>query len=220
MVAGIKTLTALGTLPQTTRIPGRHTLAQNLPETGIRFIPCLHDARSQSSIEETELIRHLISWLTKQSFHTKTGDILPVTLDDILIVAPYNMQVNLLQKELPPGARVGTVDKFQGQEAEIVIVSMTTSSQEYLPRYLDFLFSRKRLNVALSRARSLAILIANPRLLETDCNTVEQMGLINTMCRGYYAGMSDFHTLGKDWCDKKPSACRLRWENVEFFYYQ
>jgi superfamily I DNA and/or RNA helicase len=113
-----------------------------------------------------------------------------VTLDDILIVAPYNMQVNLLQKELPPGARIGTVDKFQGQEAEIVIVSMTTSSQEYLPRYLDFLFSRKRLNVALSRARCLAILIANPRLLETACNTVEQMGLINTLCRAYYAGKS------------------------------
>jgi uncharacterized protein len=109
------------------------------------------------------------------------------------------MQVNLLQKELPPGARIGTVDKFQGQQAEIVIVSMTTSSQEYLPRHMDFLFSRKRLNVPLSRARSLAILIANPRLLETACNTVEQMGLINTLCRGYYAGMSDFHTLGKDW---------------------
>jgi hypothetical protein len=157
----------------------------NLPETGIRFIPCLHDACSQSSIEEAEVIRQLIPWLKKQSFRTKTEDILPVTLDDILIVAPYNMQVNLLQKELAPGARVGTVDKFQGQEAEIVIVSMTTSSQEYLPRYLDFLFSRKRLNVALSRARCLAILVANPRLLETACNTVEQMGLINTLCRAY-----------------------------------
>jgi hypothetical protein len=141
----------------------------------------------------------LINWLEKQSFRTKGGDLQPVTLEDILIVAPYNMQVNQLQKELLPGARIGTVDKFQGQEAEIVIVSMTTSSQEYLPRYLDFLFSRKRLNVALSRARCLAILIANPRLLETACNTVEQMGLINTLCRGYYAGMSDFHTPGKDW---------------------
>jgi hypothetical protein len=170
----------------------------NLPETGIRFIPCLHDACSQSSIEETDLIRQLIPWLKKQSYRTKTGDIQPVTLDDILIVAPYNMQVNLLQKELPPGARIGTVDKFQGQEAEIVIVSMTTSSQEYLPRHMDFLFSRKRLNVALSRARSLAILIANPRLLETACNTVEQMGLINTLCRGYYAGISDFCSPGAD----------------------
>jgi len=163
----------------------------NLPETGIRFIPCLHDACSQSSIKETEVIRQLILWLEKQSYRTKTGDILPVTLEDILIVAPYNMQVNLLQKELPSGARIGTVDKFQGQEAEIVIVSMTTSSQEYLPRYLDFLFSRKRLNVALSRARCLAIIVANPRLLETACNTVEQMGLINTLCRAYYAGVTD-----------------------------
>jgi hypothetical protein len=144
------------------------------------------------------LIRQLIPWLEKQSYRTKTGDIQPVTLDDILIVAPYNMQVNQLQKGLPPGARIGTGDKFQGQEAEIVIVSMTTSSQEYLPRHKDFLFSRKRLNVALSRARSLAILIANPRLLETACNTVEQMGLINTLCRGYYAGISDCCTPGAD----------------------
>ena len=157
----------------------------NLPETGIRFIPCHHDACVQSSIEETDVIRQLISWLKNQSYRNKTGDILPVTLDDMLIVAPYNMQVNLLQKELPPGARVGTVDKFQGQEAEIVIVSMTTSSQEYLPRHKDFLFSRKRLNVVLSRARCLAILIANPRLLETACNTIEQMWLINTLCRAY-----------------------------------
>jgi hypothetical protein len=140
----------------------------------------------------------LINWLEKQSFRTKGGDLQPVTLEDILIVAPYNMQVNQLQKELLPGARIGTVDKFQGQEAEIVIVSMTTSSQEYLPRYLDFLFSRKRLNVALSRARCLAILIANPRLLETACNTVEQMGLINTLCRAYYAGISDCRTPGAD----------------------
>lgn len=124
-------------------------------------------------------------------FLTNTGDIQPVTLEDILFVAPCNMQVSQLQKELPPGARIGTVDKFQGQEAGIVIVSMTTSSQKYLPRHKDFLFSRKRLNVALSRARSLAILIANPRLLETACNTVEQMGVINTLCRGYYAGVTD-----------------------------
>ncbi|HKK67739.1 MAG TPA: C-terminal helicase domain-containing protein, partial [Bacteroidales bacterium] len=163
----------------------------NLPETGIRFIPCHHDACAQSSFEETDVIRQLLPWLKHQSYRTKTGDILPVTLDDVLIVAPYNMQVNLLKKELPPpGARVGTVDKFQGQEAEIVIVSMATSSQEYLPRHLDFLFSRKRLNVALSRVRCLALLIANPRLLETTCNTVEQMGLTNTLCRGYCAGVT------------------------------
>jgi hypothetical protein len=74
----------------------------NLPETGIRFIPCLHDACSQSSMEEADLIRQLIPWLEKQSYRTKAGDIQPVTLDDILIVAPYNMQVNQLQKELPP----------------------------------------------------------------------------------------------------------------------
>jgi uncharacterized protein len=72
-------------------------------------------------------------------------------------VAPYNVQVNLLKRVLPPGARVGTVDKFQGQEAEVVLVSMTTSSGDYLPRFMDFLYSKNRINVAISRARSLAI---------------------------------------------------------------
>jgi hypothetical protein len=180
--AGINTLAALGTLPQTTRIPGMHALTlQTLREQAglhLKKHPAAHIYHYGRHYEEAEVIRLLIPWLEKQSYRTKTGDILPITLDDILIVAPYNMQVNLLQKELPPGARVGTVDKFQGQEAEIVIVSMTTSSQEYLPRYLDFLFSRKRLNVALSQARCLAILVANPWLLETACKTVEQMGLI------------------------------------------
>jgi hypothetical protein len=77
-------------------------------------------------------------------------------------------------------------------------VFLQQPGREYLSRQMDFLFSQKRLNVALSRARSLAILIANPRLLETACNTVEQIGLINTLCRGYYAGISDCCSTGAD----------------------
>ena len=111
-----------------------------------------------------------------------------MTLENILIVAPYNMQVNLLKRMLPGGARIGTVDKFQGQEAEVVIVSMTTSSGDYLPRFIDFLFSRQRLNVAISRAKCLALLVANTKLLEINCNTVEQMGLVNTLCQAYHVG--------------------------------
>ena len=92
------------------------------------------------------------------------------------------MQVNLLQSLLPAGARVGTVDKFQGQEAAVVIVSMTTSCAEDVPRGMEFLYSRNRLNVAISRAKSLAIVVASPRLLEAHCNTIEQMALVNTLC--------------------------------------
>ena len=102
--------------------------------------------------------------------------------DDILVVSPYNMQVNLLQSTLPPGGRVGTVDKFQGQEAAVVLISMTTSSREDLPRQIEFLYSRNRLNVAISRARCLAVIFANPRLLEVSCTTIEQMRLVNTLC--------------------------------------
>lgn len=160
----------------------------SLPETGIKFIPSAHEGCSQFSLEEAEIIEKIIDYLLDQSYLNKTNEVLPINLENILIVAPYNMQVNLLQKQLPDGARVGTVDKFQGQEAEIVIISMTTSSQEFMPRYVDFLFSKKRLNVSLSRARCLSLLIANPQLLETSCKTLDQMSLINTLCLAYYEG--------------------------------
>jgi uncharacterized protein len=101
---------------------------------------------------------------------------------NILVVAPYNMQVNLLKETLPADARVGTVDKFQGQEAEVVIVSMATSSGEYLPRFIEFLYSKNRLNVAISRARCLALLVASPKLLAIRCHTPEQIELVNTLC--------------------------------------
>ena len=103
-------------------------------------------------------------------------------LDDILVVSPYNMQVNHLRDILPSGARVGTVDKFQGQEAAVVLISMTTSSGEDLPRNIEFLYSRNRLNVAISRARCLSVVFASPRLLEITCHTIEQMQLVNTLC--------------------------------------
>jgi uncharacterized protein len=97
-------------------------------------------------------------------------------------VAPYNLQVNYLKSILPEDSRIGTVDKFQGQEAEVVLVSMTTSSAEDLPRNLEFLYSKKRLNVAISRARTLAVVIANPQLLEIPCGNIDQMHLVNTLC--------------------------------------
>jgi len=105
-----------------------------------------------------------------------------IASDDILVVSPYNMQVGLLRSRLPEGARVGTVDKFQGQEAAVVLISMATSSGDDLLRQIEFLYSRNRLNVAISRARCLAVIVASPRLLETSCSTIEQTRLVNTLC--------------------------------------
>jgi len=99
-----------------------------------------------------------------------------------MIVAPYNAQVTALAERLP-GVRVGTVDKFQGQQAPVVIVSMTTSTPDDAPRGMDFLYSGNRLNVATSRAKALCILVGNPRLFEPDCRTPQQMRLANAFCR-------------------------------------
>jgi len=153
-----------------------------LAPTGVRFLPVDHDACSQRSQEETDLVRELMHSLLDQHYRDKQGRKHQLTLENIMVVAPYNMQVNLLKKNLPTGARVGTVDKFQGQEAEVVIISMTTSSGEYLPRYISFLYSKNRLNVAISRARCLALLIANPALLAIKCSKPEEMALVNTLC--------------------------------------
>lgn len=107
----------------------------------------------------------------------------PVGWDDVLIVAPYNAQVGAIRRRLPPEARVGTVDKFQGQEAPISLYSLTTSSPELAPRGMDFLYSRNRLNVATSRARCVAVVVASPDLLRVRARTPEQMRLANALCR-------------------------------------
>jgi uncharacterized protein len=103
--------------------------------------------------------------------------------EQILIVAPYNAQVGAIKRLLPPAARVGTVDKFQGQEAPISLYSLTTSSPELAPRGMDFLYSRNRLNVATSRARCVAVVIGSPDLFRVRARTPEQMRLVNAFCR-------------------------------------
>jgi len=110
-------------------------------------------------------------------------------------VAPFNAHVNRLHERLAnSGARVGTVDKFQGQEAPIVIYSMATSRPEDAPRGLEFLFSLNRLNVATSRARCACILVASPRLFEADCQTPRQMQLANALARYREMGATDSAT--------------------------
>ena len=104
-------------------------------------------------------------------------------LSDILYVAPYNLQVRKLRDRLPAGARVGSVDKFQGQEAPVVIISMCSSAGDFGTRGLQFLLNKNRLNVAVSRARSLTIVVGDSRISQTSANTVKDMQLINMFCR-------------------------------------
>jgi uncharacterized protein len=92
------------------------------------------------------------------------------------------MQVELLKSLLPEGSKVGTIDKFQGQEARVVLVSMTTSSAEEIGKDVAFLFSKNRLNVAITRAKTLAVVLFNDKLLEFPCKTQEQIHLVNTFC--------------------------------------
>jgi superfamily I DNA and/or RNA helicase len=99
------------------------------------------------------------------------------------VVAPYNAQVSALRKRLLDGTRVGTVDKFQGQEAPIVFYSMTTSSKEDAPRGMEFLYSLNRLNVAISRARCVAVIVASPALFQVECKSPRQIELANSFCR-------------------------------------
>jgi uncharacterized protein len=155
-----------------------------LSGAGLRLIEVHHEDNRQSSPEEADAIAAEYERLLDGGrWIDRSGASHPLTVDDILVVAPYNAQVRCLKSRLPPGARVGTVDKFQGQEAPVVFFSMTSSSGEEVPRGMDFLFSRNRLNVAVSRAQALAVVVCSPRLMSTRCRTVEQMRLVNMLCR-------------------------------------
>ena len=142
---------------------------------GVHFLPVEHDGNSQGSEEEVEVIKKLAGQLIGQRLWDKST----ITWDDILFVAPFNYQVNLLRAALPRGARIGSVDRFQGQEAPIVFVSMCASHASEISRGMDFLFSKNRLNVAISRAQSLAVVIGSPRLATTPVSNLRQMELVN-----------------------------------------
>ena len=136
-----------------------------------------------SSAEEAAAVVSIFSDLLDRPWTDRNGAVRPLKLNDILVVAPYNAHVALLANHLPPGARIGTVDKFQGQEAPVVIYSMATSSAAEAPRGIDFLYSLHRLNVAISRAQGMAILVCSPALLDVKAHTRYQMRLANAFCR-------------------------------------
>jgi uncharacterized protein len=153
-----------------------------LESAGLVHAPIAHTGCSQSSEAEAHLILDLYQSALTQRYTDRHGQIHPMQPENILVVAPYNAQVNLLRRVLPDGAQVGTVDKFQGQEAELVLVSMTTSSEQDLPRNIEFLYSKNRLNVAISRAKCLSVVVANPRLFSVGCNTPDEVVLVNLLC--------------------------------------
>jgi predicted RecB family nuclease len=152
--------------------------------TGLRYLPVVHEGNQSSSPEEAVAVQKLVAEIlgSAASWTDAGRRERPIGLEDILIMAPYNAQVFELQ-ELLPGARIGTVDKFQGQEAPVVIYSMTSSSSVEAPRGMEFLYSLNRLNVATSRARCVCVLVGSPALFEADCKTPRQMQLANAFCR-------------------------------------
>ncbi len=153
--------------------------------TGLRLLPVEHTGNQNASEEEAERIARLLEAVlaADPAWVDADGNPHPLHLEDVLIVAPYNAQVSAIAALLPEGARVGTVDKFQGQEAPVVLYSMATSTPEDAPRGMEFLYSLNRLNVATSRARCLAAIVASPDIFAPECRTPRQMRLANAFCR-------------------------------------
>ncbi len=150
---------------------------------GLRYLRVEHAGNRTLSPEEVDRVNQNFQALVGLPWTDRDGKTRPLAVEDVLVVAPYNAQVRRLIETLPEGARVGTVDKFQGQEAPVVIYSMATSSVDDAPRGMDFLFSLNRLNVAVSRAQGLVILTCSPELLKARCRTPEQMRLASALCR-------------------------------------
>jgi uncharacterized protein len=153
----------------------------------LRVVEVLHQGNANASPEEASVVARLVGGLAGSTWQDKDGKRQPIGSGDILIVTPYNAQVRAIQSALAAsghdGFLVGTVDKFQGREAPVVIYSMATSSADEAPRGLDFLYDLHRLNVATSRARAMAIIVASPDLIRVSCRTPHQMVLANALCR-------------------------------------
>ena len=152
--------------------------------SGVIFVPVEHQGNTQASDEEIAAIADMAQEMCGRLFTDKDNEQREISWNDMLFVAPYNFQVNKLTSALAKlpggeGARVGSVDKFQGQEAPIVFLSMCASDASESPRGMDFLFDKSRLNVAISRAQSLAIIVANPGLANTPVNGIPQLAKVN-----------------------------------------
>jgi uncharacterized protein len=163
------------------RIVASGTLVTN--ENGIVFSAVEHDGNIQQSDEEVARVQAILHELLGRSYRNKEGCERPLGLDDFLFIAPYNAQVRALKAALPEGARVGSVDKFQGQEAPVCMLSLCSSYGEYGSRGLAFILDRNRMNVALSRAQCLAVVVADPRIACAIPGSLDEMILLNLFCK-------------------------------------
>lgn len=152
-----------------------------LTGSGLRWIPVRHTGCSTESPEEAQVVCDLVTDLLGGVWTDADGVRRAMTAADVLVVAPFNAHVGLLQRTLPPGVRVGTVDRFQGQEAPVVVYSMAASSAADAPRGVGFLYDLHRLNVAVSRARALSVVVGHPDLLEAPVATPEQLRMVNAL---------------------------------------
>ena len=153
-----------------------------LSGSGLRWVPVAHKGNTSASDEEASVVAALVKDVCGGTWLDAKGVERRVTLDDVLVVAPYNRQVARLLDKLPVGARVGTVDKFQGQQAPVVIYSTASSSADEAPRGVDFLYDLHRLNVAVSRAKALTAIVASPDLLDAEVHNPEQLRAVNALC--------------------------------------
>ena len=169
--------------------------------SGLRYLPVPHEGNVQASQEEAAAIAGAVEELVGGTVTDQTGRVRPLEERDILVVTPYNANVRRIRQTLDArrrfDVRVGTVDKFQGQEAPVVFFSMAASRGDEVPRGVGFLFDRHRLNVAISRAQALAVLVCSPTLLETPASTVEQVVTIGNLCR-FAEGASPLHDAAAD----------------------
>jgi len=170
------------------RLSSHESCAQQGTEfgTGLRWLEALHTNRSTESPEEADIVISQVTAMLGTPWVNQRGEEAPLRAEDFMVVAPYNDQVRLLRGAFDRtprlrGVQVGTVDKFQGREAPVVFFTMTTSSGEDMPRGPEFLFSRNRLNVAVSRARCLAYLLCTEQLLNSRARTIDEMRLIGTL---------------------------------------
>jgi len=152
-------------------------------ESGVVFVGVEHDGDIQQSDEEVQQVKEIYEELLGRPYTTFDGEKKKLVLGDFLFISPYNAQVRALQNELPAGARVGSVDKFQGQEAVVCILSLCSSYGEYGSRGLAFILDKNRINVAMSRAKSLAIVVADPRIATATAGSIDEMMLLNVFCK-------------------------------------
>jgi predicted RecB family nuclease len=152
-------------------------------ENGIVLSGVEHEGNIQQSDEEVDRVVAILNEMLCRNYTATDGGIRPLELEDFLIIAPYNAQVRALQAALPNGARVGSVDKFQGQEAPVCILSLCSSFGEYGSRGLGFILDRNRINVAISRAQCLAVVVGDPRIAGTSVNSLYDMRLLSLYCK-------------------------------------